>query len=147
MQTSLNLIWFHMANISTPGSISMHSPSVARVYNGSSPLDVSIPCMLMTLSSFAVPPSSGTLSIHMEGNFGQFVGGCMDNVCRSSPLPPNGNLGKASFNVMVKNVSSSPRLLVQEAPTITIPIVEDVVVQATFYNTNGIICSLNGLWP
>jgi hypothetical protein len=47
----------------------------------------------------------------------------------------------------VKNVSHSPHLLVQEAPTITIPIVKDVVVQVAFYSTNGLVCHFNGLWP
>jgi len=68
--------------------------------------------MATTLFSYAVPPSFGTLGIHMEGILGQCVGARMDSGCRSSPLPPNGNLDKASFSDVVKNVLSSPRLLV-----------------------------------
>jgi len=50
----------------------------------------------------------------------------MDNECKSGPLPSNGNLGKPYFSDIVKNISFSPCLLVEEVPTITIPMMKDV---------------------
>jgi len=38
------------------------------------------------------------------------------NDCKSSSLPPNTNVDKASFSDIVKNVPHSPCLLIQEAP-------------------------------
>jgi len=63
-------------------------------------------------------------------------------------LSSSGNLGKASFRDVVKNVSRSPScLLVQEAPTLSIPIMKDVVSKAALYNTNALVFRFNGLWP
>jgi hypothetical protein len=73
----------------------------------------------------------------------------MDSGGRSNSLPSNGNLGKVSFNDIVNNISCSPPLiqfLVQESPTLTIPMGKDVVEHATFYITNGIVCHFDGLW-
>jgi hypothetical protein len=83
----------------------------------------------------------------VEANTRQFLGANMDNECKSGPLPSNGNLDKASFSHIVKNVSFSPCILVQNDPTITIPIVKYVAAQDAYQNINALMCYFNGHWP
>jgi hypothetical protein len=101
--------------------------------------------------------SSSAFDNHMEANLGQYVevnmdissslGVGMDNGHRSGSLPPNANLAKAHFSDIVKNVMHSPRLLIQKAPTIIIPMVDDIAFQETFYHTNGLICHFKSPRP
>jgi hypothetical protein len=96
----------------TSSSIISRIPSmVATVLNNHSLFFDSIYCMALTQSTLVVSLTFGAPNPHMEENFGRSMGASMDNGCRSNPLPSNGNLGKASFNNIVKNVSHSPHLL------------------------------------
>jgi len=61
-------------------------------------------------------------------------------------------LVNVSFKYVVKNclpsVSKPLRLhVVQESPTLTIPVVEDAPIQESFYRSNGLKCRFNFLWP
>ena len=66
----------------------------------------------------------------------------------SSPNPSPAP-GPFSFNTMVQHNSSlviSPNLVVQEAPTITIPMVDDALEETNHFSIHALVCCFNGFW-
>jgi hypothetical protein len=102
-----------MAIISSSSSDFMPSSMVATIVN---PI-VYVSGMVVAHSALATSSSSGALGSCVEASLGRSVGASVDNECRSDPLLSIGNLGKASFSDIVKNVPHSPHPLVREALT------------------------------